>query len=1165
MRKSIISTLLLFITGSTLTASAAGNAGNIPERFRKAPHKYVAVHNNQKKAMPTVLTAQDAAAGTSLTGMRKAAGEPTAKYSAQGFNYLEGPDKTTWICTQKSTARKNANGQSTSFYESSNIVVYDNEHNERGNITIQIPEDKQVNSIQAIPMLSTKFFDRDEKSVEMMVYVHFVLSPGVTIDSTFIYSLTDGSKILAYEGTAEFTESVISSWETYQRLIIYSEIEDGDNYLVRFNIYKPAGWRGTAPELEKTFDVDFELINYSEGPCFHIHDVNGKPYYVITHYAKPWASGYELDPDSGTFLDPIPTENNSYVIETYDRNFNRVDSFGVALTQAEDTFWPAFGGFGMFSDSDLSEGYFTGDGKLNYVVTLYDYIRAIDNSRYYFQVYSEGKLVNTICDNVTDLWFPVANLKGHEDQWAFLQTIGNEQSIQTVDLPSCTKVAHIPAAIEGESITSYMNRVPDGDSYLYCFKMAYAAEDGDGNTIGRIGWYTPDLKLDHFTNLNLGKNNQYFTPNLNDNCLNPYLADTDDGHEIYFLTKESRATGTTLDNVFYITREDGEVLFRISGDDTRDIATVSILDQNTSKPEFLVGFADRKTDDFYIEFYSLPLAKFSKGGTGTADDPYLISTLGDMLQISADPKASYRLAADIDMAGYSKVWTPVSSFSGTFDGAGHSLQNFVISDDYSMYVGLFKDLATDSKVTNLIMVNPTVNVSPRNTNVGIIAGQAMKDSIDNVHIYGATIEGASSTADAVGGLVGQATTYSNIQSSSFDGTIAVPTAESVGGIIGRMRTGSTVIASAATGTYEAGTILGGIAGTTERDASVTNCRADVALKAQNTIGGIVGSNSNRGAVANNTVSGSIEATAATTWGKLAVGGVVGELTYANTTDVITGNIVTAEITYPKDAEAKAIASVHRIAGYTVENESLEAGETARKDPGLKDNYATSDVTWSDAAVSYDDATSTEGATKTAAELTTDFLKTVGFAYGTTAAEPWAENGALPMLYFENTPTVLLLSNTALTLTEGTTATLTATVYGSDPSIIDVTSSDNAVAEAEIVDEGEHSITIEVKCKKAGSAVITATAGTLTATCAVSAVSTGIDAIGTASEAIAIRLAGRNIVAEGASKLAVYTAAGQLKTRATGETVSTAGLGSGVYVVVATDAAGRTATSKMVIR
>lgn len=1165
MRKSFISTLLLFITGSTLTAVAGGNAGNIPERFRKAPHKYVAVHNSKKQTMPAIMTAQDLTAGTGMAAMRKAAQEPTAKFSTQGFSYLEGPDKTTWLCTQRSTTRKNEKGESTYFYESSNIIVYDNEHNERGNITIQIPEDKQVNSIMTLPMLSTKFFDRDDKTVEMMVYVHFILGPGITKDSTFVYSLSDGRKIHAYEGLADFTESVISSWETYQRLIISKDIEEDGKDLIRFYIYKPVGWGGDAPELEKTLDVDFELQNYCEGPCFHVYDINGKPYYVLTHYAKPWAEGYQLDPETGTSLDPIPAKDNSYVIETYDRNFNRVDSFGVALPQADDAFWPAFGGFSMMSDFDLSEGYFTGDGKLNYIVTLYDYIRSIDASRYYFQVYSDGKYVKTICDNVTDLWFPLASLKGQEDQWVFLQTVGNEQSLQTVNLPSCEKGAHIPAAINGEQITSYMNRVPKGDSYLYCFKMAYADSDADGNTIGRIGWYNPDLTLDHFTNLNLGKNNQYFTPNLNDNCLNPYIADTDDGRELFFLTKEKRATGTTLDNVFYITREDGEVLFRISGDDTRDIATVSILDQNTAKPEFLVGYASRTTDEFDIEYYSLPLSKFSKGGTGTADDPYLVSTLGDMMQIAADPKANYRLAADIDMTGYSKAWSPITSFSGTLDGDGHSLLNFVISDDYSTRVGLFKDLATDSKVINLNMVNPTLNINPRNTNAGLLAGQATKDSISNVHVYGAVIEGAASTADAVGGLVGQATTYSDIRSSSFDGTIAVPTAESVGGIAGRTRTGSTITASAATGAYTAGSILGGIAGTTERDAAVTNCRADVALKAENTIGGIVGSNSNRGAVANNTVSGTIEATAATRWGKLAVGGVVGELTYANTTDVITGNIVTSEITYPKDAEAGAIASVHRIAGYTVANEGLEAGESSRKDPGLKDNYATSSITWNDATVEQNDATSTEGATKTAAELATDFLKTIGFTYGNTAAEPWAENGALPMLYFENTPTVLLLSNTAIKLTEGTSTTLTATVYGADPSVIDVVSSDNSVAEAEIVDEGEHSITVQVTCKKPGDAVITATAGTLTATCAVTALSTGIDAASAANSDMTIRLAGRNITAEGASKLAVYTAAGQLKTRAAGETVNVAGLGSGIYVIVATDAAGRTATSKMVIR
>lgn len=1173
MRKFTLFALSLLMAGTAVDANAQSKAANGLRRFNNAKRNFVAVHS-ERQAAKSATAAKFEKAGfgpssVSYSPTQAGAGdEPIFNMKSHQFGYIEGPDKTTWTYTQSIATRNDW------YYDKTEIVVYDNTHKERGRINIQVPQDKVVNVIEPFGQITTKFFDKNDKTLEIPIYYHEVPSPGVTIDSTFAYNM-NSEKVAAFKGVAQMTESVKNSWDVYQRLLLTNNYIGEDTSYIQVDIYKPGGWNNTTPELEHTFTIDFEKVSYSDGPAFHAYDVEGTPYYLYTHYEKPWASGYDFDfdSDSNIGLDPIPTENNFYVIETFDRNFNRIDSLAIPLTKAPDALWPAFASFGTFSYNDLTKGYFTGDDKLNYTVTLYDYIKSDDSNRFRFEVYSEGKHVNTICDYVTDTWFPLSSINGQSDQYAFIQTIGSDQFIQMVDMPSCEKKTRIPSSIEGNKISADINRAPVGDSYQYVIKMAYAEGDADKNVIALLGWYTTDLKLDHFTKFNLGPNAQYFTPLLNDDAMNPYTFDTDDEHEYCFIAKIKRDNSTVLDNVVVVAKENGEFIRKYSGDDEYKMMTSAILDNNTSRPEFIVGYMNNNTGEYSIDFYPLPFNKFAKGGDGTENNPYLISTAGDMKQIEKAPKAAYKLAADIDMSNSLQTWKPIDTFGGILDGDGHKLMNLTI-DDNNGKAGLFRQTEEGTQIKNIIITDPTLVVNPQTTYAGFVAGATTKTSITDIHVYGARIEGNGST-DAIGGLIGQGTTYTAIASSSFNGVINLPETSVAGGIVGNMRTGTTADHCAATGTFTAANTLGGIVGETERDANVTNCRVDAAIKAQNTVGGIVGVDNNKGLITNCIANGTIDADAPTRWGKFAVGGIAGELVEA--TDV-TGNIMNAEInvtaepnvtTDPDtgaeiDLTAKAMKSVHRIAGYTIVNAAEDAGGKA-EDKGFAKNYATTAVKWNDAAVEYTDDTTSEGATKSVADLTTDFLKGIGFEYGNTAAEPWKEAGKLPVLYFENIPMSLTLSQSAVNVVENESIRIVATLYGADPSMIDVVSSDNSVAEAEIVEEGDNSITIEVKCKKTGTATITATVGTLTATCLINGVTTAIDGITADGNGPAITFRDGNIVADGASRISVYNINGQLAADNAGSTMSTSGMSKGVYVIVATDTAGHTATSKIVLK
>lgn len=237
------------------------------------------------------------------------------------------------------------------------------------------------------------------------------------------------------------------------------------------------------------------------------------------------------------------------------------------------------------------------------------------------------------------------------------------------------------------------------------------------------------------------------------------------------------------------------------------------------------------------------------GGTGTAEDPYLIYTAEQMNTIGLDPvdwDNHFRLMADIDLSAcardgfnrigrYSRSFPPGGvPFSGVFDGNGHALSKFTYivdvrellpdSNDYGDWaVGLFGYVkGTTAEIRNLRLIDP--NVCPATTcterfaYVGALAGRLSSGSITDCCVEGGRVSGDS----YVGGLVG-----------------------SVGnGMVVRCHTTCTVThtddrplsAGAATGWS-----IGGLAGSC--DGHVSHCHATGAVRGRDAVGGLVGFNS----------------------------------------------------------------------------------------------------------------------------------------------------------------------------------------------------------------------------------------------------------------------------------------------------------------------------------
>lgn len=177
-------------------------------------------------------------------------------------------------------------------------------------------------------------------------------------------------------------------------------------------------------------------------------------------------------------------------------------------------------------------------------------------------------------------------------------------------------------------------------------------------------------------------------------------------------------------------------------------------------------------------------------GTGTADDPYTISTADGLRALAELVDSGYdfagmtiELADDIDLGGESKPWNPIGShgggntkpFNGVFDGGGHTISGLYINDSNMSAAGLFAYIGENGNVQNLA-VSGTVNakansggiaaynhgtisncyadvdVTVKNSYAGGVAGTS-GGTVENCYNLG-SIQGKGSVAGIVGSFTG---------------------------------------------------------------------------------------------------------------------------------------------------------------------------------------------------------------------------------------------------------------------------------------------------------------------------------------------------------------------------------------------------------------------------
>jgi hypothetical protein len=264
---------------------------------------------------------------------------------------------------------------------------------------------------------------------------------------------------------------------------------------------------------------------------------------------------------------------------------------------------------------------------------------------------------------------------------------------------------------------------------------------------------------------------------------------------------------------------------------------------------------------FLLTLITFPAQAKYGGGSGTAEDPYQIATVADLLLLGDSPEdydKHFILTADIDLdpnlpgSAWAKPGSAAATpggkvfdkaviapdtdlvksyfqgtpFTGVFDGNGHAISNLTVNG--GGYLGLFGYLESGAEVKDLGVVD--VNIAGSGVYVGGLAG------LNNGGVTQCYSTGAVKGGGSVGGLVGSNVVTGHMTQCYSAGALSGD--NWVGGLVGYNSGDITQSYSSGvvTGTDGVGGLVGGNKG------NLTQCYSTDMISGNSSVGGVVGFN-----------------------------------------------------------------------------------------------------------------------------------------------------------------------------------------------------------------------------------------------------------------------------------------------------------------------------------
>ncbi|RLC75814.1 MAG: hypothetical protein DRJ03_29655, partial [Chloroflexi bacterium] len=167
------------------------------------------------------------------------------------------------------------------------------------------------------------------------------------------------------------------------------------------------------------------------------------------------------------------------------------------------------------------------------------------------------------------------------------------------------------------------------------------------------------------------------------------------------------------------------------------------------------------------------------------------TTVSDATELQAMNGAnSYILDSNSDLSDV--TWTPITGFSGTLDGDGHTISNLEISSVSASQQGLFGTVGDGFKCKDVNFNNCSISTTSSRSDVGILVGLSTGTDVaillSNIHLTNCSVS-MEDGSDSVGILCGNLEDIDELEIYNCSATdCSVTGAFQVGGLIGVIKT-----------------------------------------------------------------------------------------------------------------------------------------------------------------------------------------------------------------------------------------------------------------------------------------------------------------------------------------------------------------------------------------
>lgn len=1130
---------------------------------------------------------------------------------SDSFEYLDMPDGTTWFVSVEYHRTVISQNEYYTSYDINGLTatVYNNKYEAVGLIeaTFDKPDGMEIcSSVQFGAAVTKKFFNTNDNYEIMIMANYKPIDAYGAIPFTSVYSLKGASTPADYVMTIPgyYTAAINSatdSWsENFFMEFFAGEEYTDDEIIYTFDIYGKASYSSQQPVKLQSFPINM-IYTMSDGeneslPVL-LNNKGNDLYVAVAKYEKTFFE------DPFDYFSNKLSEDNHYQIDLYKKGayedgLSFVSTTSIPVENPSDGFDMRSYCLGAFEGIYDVNFDFNQDSSPAFVISVVD-SDIHENTLPQFRVYNTAGSVIKEFGYAHEGFLRLSPVAGQPEQYCFLMSTGEgdyDYEFSFLNYPAMEKVTGIPLMLTYDAetfpLSLSLDRVAEGGSYNYAIATVNGFTDDEGNTAHRVAWFDPAGVFIQVDSLNGGKNVNYISPYISANGLGRYLMNTDDSREYLMYALRSEYEGSTQSHTeLMIVNDRGEVLLQYAFDLQDSGINVAIVNEKTN-PALWLSYYDFSDGQTRNEFISLPLNKLE--GSGTPADPYILKTQGDLEQIKFNLNGHFRLAADINYNG--GAFEPVKGqMTGSFDGAGHIIRNFTLDGK-----AMFSMVGTSGNPNASFIKDLTVRDVRASEVPAILVDDAYGISISNVHVMGVIAEGTN--GDNYGTLVNNAAIGTIISECAVQADVNFPESDEVGGIVARLGNDSSIKAALFEGSVAGKSEVGGIAGSGFASASITDCHVNASIKAQNTVGGIMGS-SPRTSITRCLVEGKLTATSPRlVWSDYAggrvytinAGGVAGLLSAPVVEYDDQGNPLPPDPTLPPvisncvvalkslkipGGNASLKATAHRIVGYSSVNNDpaylgeeydettqdwiITWGDPAAPEANIENNYVLEGLLPISSDVE-DIHTSTEGQTISLGEADRDFFTDLGYGFdGNTIENPWVnDEDVLPALYFESTASQFMeFLPTTVSVVAGKSSTVKLRLVDVDIDSLTFLSTDEANCYGNPISVVNGGVEVEIIVNKSGVYTITATNGLVNASLLVTGTS-GVESVDDDIVAM-MTFDGRILNAEGCS-IALYNLQG-VEVSCGRDSISTDMLPAGVYVAVATDAAGHRSTLKISVR